>query len=46
MYSEYTNNYKKASKVFDELKRKNKRFAAIVCEIEVFFTSELFVKMY
>lgn len=35
MYSEYTNNYKKAAKIFDDLKRKNKRFSSVVNEVEV-----------
>lgn len=35
MYSEYTNNYKRATKVFDECLRKKRRFAQIVHEIEV-----------
>uniref|UniRef100_A0A915HTZ9 Uncharacterized protein n=1 Tax=Romanomermis culicivorax TaxID=13658 RepID=A0A915HTZ9_ROMCU len=35
MYSEYTNNYNKACKVFDELRRKNKRFAHVVAEVEL-----------
>ncbi|KAM3726914.1 FYVE, RhoGEF and PH domain-containing protein [Dirofilaria immitis] len=34
MYSEYTNNYKRATKVFDECLRKKRRFAQIVHEIE------------
>ncbi|VDK60900.1 unnamed protein product [Onchocerca ochengi] len=34
MYSEYTNNYKRATKVFDECLKKKRRFAQIVHEIE------------
>ncbi|VDK42289.1 unnamed protein product [Anisakis simplex] len=34
MYSEYTNNYKRATKVFDECYKKKRRFAQIVQEIE------------
>uniref|UniRef100_A0A1I8EZP3 RhoGEF domain-containing protein n=2 Tax=Wuchereria bancrofti TaxID=6293 RepID=A0A1I8EZP3_WUCBA len=35
MYSEYTNNYKRATKVFDECLKKKRRFAQIVHEIEM-----------
>jgi len=35
LYSEYTSNYKKASKSYDELYAGNKRFSALVAEIEV-----------
>ncbi|VDN05526.1 unnamed protein product [Thelazia callipaeda] len=35
MYSEYTNNYKRATKVFDDCLRKKRRFAQIVQEIEL-----------
>lgn len=34
MYSEYTNNYDRATKVFEEMKKK-KKFADVVREIEV-----------
>lgn len=34
LYSEYTSNYKKALKAFDELMSKNKRFSTLVAEIE------------
>ena len=34
MYSEYTNNFKHATKTFDEAMRKSKDFAAIVAEVE------------
>ncbi|VDK57918.1 unnamed protein product, partial [Gongylonema pulchrum] len=37
MYSEYTNNYKLATKIFDECLKKKRRFAQIVHEIEVLF---------
>lgn len=35
MYSEYINNYKTATKVYDECLKKRRRFAQIVQEIEV-----------
>uniref|UniRef100_A0A158Q6U5 DH domain-containing protein n=1 Tax=Elaeophora elaphi TaxID=1147741 RepID=A0A158Q6U5_9BILA len=35
MYSEYTNNYKRATKVFNDCLRKKRRFAQIVHEIEM-----------
>lgn len=35
MYSEYTNNYKQATTVFNDCLRKKRRFARIVREIEV-----------
>uniref|UniRef100_A0A914RBT8 DH domain-containing protein n=1 Tax=Parascaris equorum TaxID=6256 RepID=A0A914RBT8_PAREQ len=34
MYSEYTNNYKRATKMFDECYKKKRRFAQVVQEIE------------
>ncbi|VDN56287.1 unnamed protein product [Dracunculus medinensis] len=34
MYSEYTNNYKRATKIYDECYKKKRRFAQIVQEIE------------
>lgn len=34
MYSEYTNNYDRATRVFEEMKKK-KKFADVVREIEV-----------
>ncbi|CAG9534815.1 unnamed protein product [Cercopithifilaria johnstoni] len=35
MYSEYTNNYKRATKVFNDCLRKKRRFAQVVHEIEM-----------
>lgn len=35
MYSEYTNNYKRAVKIFVECMKKHKKFTSIVHEIEV-----------
>lgn len=43
MYSEYTNNYKRATKIYDECYKKKRRFAQIVQEIEVYlFIYKLF----
>ncbi len=35
MYSEYTNNYKRAIKTFNDCLKKNKKFASVVHEVEV-----------